>query len=228
VRGILCARNSSVNGRVWPLFLRSGASASGGVTLGKMIIEVRRITVITDLGHPAFAVHDIDATLSFYKILGIEEAFRLNHDDGSLMLVYLHVSGDRFIEVLPQRTTPRPRQGTELRAYLPAYRRYPRGRRASARGPRAHRPRAPSRPRRQPASVDTGPRRERDRADATLRKFAPTANGPLRLRQRGVGIGSQIPAGSETCSLKPTAAGPGKRRGVSLPRPLSCSRSASR
>jgi lactoylglutathione lyase len=76
--------------------------------LGKMIIEGRRITVITDLGHPTFAVHDIDATLSFYRILGIEEAFRLNHDDGSLMLVYLHVSGDRFIEVFPSGPPPDP------------------------------------------------------------------------------------------------------------------------
>jgi lactoylglutathione lyase len=71
-----------------------------------MIIEERRITVITDLGHPAFAVHDIDATLSFYRILGIEEAFRLNHNDDSLMLVYLHVSGDRFIEVFPSGPPP--------------------------------------------------------------------------------------------------------------------------
>jgi lactoylglutathione lyase len=34
-------------------------------------------------------------------MLGIDEAFRLHHDDGSLMLIYLHVSGDRFIEVFP-------------------------------------------------------------------------------------------------------------------------------
>ena len=57
--------------------------------------------MITDLGHPAFAAHDVDQTLRFYEIIGIEEAFRLHHDDGSLMLVYLHVSGDRFIEVFP-------------------------------------------------------------------------------------------------------------------------------
>jgi lactoylglutathione lyase len=64
--------------------------------------------VITDLGHPAFAVHDVDETLSFYEILGIEEAFRLHHDDGSLMLVYLHVSGDRFIEIFPGGPPPDP------------------------------------------------------------------------------------------------------------------------
>jgi hypothetical protein len=80
--------------------------------LDKMIIEERRITVITDLGHPALAVHDIDATLSSYRILGIEEAFRLNHDDGSLRLVYLHVSGDRFIEVFPSGPPPDLDNGT--------------------------------------------------------------------------------------------------------------------
>ncbi len=57
--------------------------------------------MITDLGHPAFAAQDVGRTLEFYAPLGIEEAFRLHHDDGSLMLVYLHVSGDRFIEVFP-------------------------------------------------------------------------------------------------------------------------------
>ncbi len=64
--------------------------------------------MITDLGHPAFAAHDVEITLEFYALLGIEEAFRLNHDDGSLMLVYLHVSGDRFIEVFPGGPTPDP------------------------------------------------------------------------------------------------------------------------
>jgi hypothetical protein len=51
--------------------------------------------MITDLGHPAFAAYDVDETIGFYGMLGIDEAFRLHHDDGSLMLVYLHVSGDR-------------------------------------------------------------------------------------------------------------------------------------
>jgi lactoylglutathione lyase len=62
--------------------------------------------MITDLGHPAFAAHDVDETIGFYTILGIEEAFRLHHDDGSLMLVYLHVSGDHFIEVFPGGPAP--------------------------------------------------------------------------------------------------------------------------
>jgi lactoylglutathione lyase len=62
--------------------------------------------VITDLGHLAFAAHDLDRSLAFYAQLGIHEAFRLNRPDGSLMLVYLHVAGDRFIEVFPGGPAP--------------------------------------------------------------------------------------------------------------------------
>jgi lactoylglutathione lyase len=57
--------------------------------------------LFTDLAHAAFAVADVPRTLVFYELLGIREAFRLHHDDGSLMLVYLHVGGDRFIEIFP-------------------------------------------------------------------------------------------------------------------------------
>lgn len=64
---------------------------------------------IVDLGHPAFACHDLDASLAFYATLGIKESFRLLHDDGSVMLVYLHVGGDRFIEVFPGGPSPEER-----------------------------------------------------------------------------------------------------------------------
>ncbi len=59
-----------------------------------------------DLTHTAFAVHDMEATLDFYRKLGISEAFRLHRDDGSLMLVYLHVADDRFIEIFPGGPDP--------------------------------------------------------------------------------------------------------------------------
>jgi lactoylglutathione lyase len=62
--------------------------------------------MIKDLGHTAFAARSVDETLRFYRVFGIEEAFRLHHDDGSLMLVYLHVSGDRFIEIFPGGPAP--------------------------------------------------------------------------------------------------------------------------
>ena len=64
--------------------------------------------MIADLGHAAFAVHDLEASLAFYRQLGIEEAFRLHRPDGSLMLVYLHVGGDRFIELFPGGPAPDP------------------------------------------------------------------------------------------------------------------------
>ena len=64
--------------------------------------------MIKDLGHTAFAARNVDETLRFYGVLGIEEAFRLHNDDGSLMLVYLHVSGDRFIEIFSGGPAPDP------------------------------------------------------------------------------------------------------------------------
>jgi len=62
--------------------------------------------MITDLGHAAFAAHDLERSLAFYARLGIQEAFRLYRDDGSLLLVYLHVAGDHFIEVFPGGPEP--------------------------------------------------------------------------------------------------------------------------
>jgi lactoylglutathione lyase len=64
--------------------------------------------MITDLGHTAFAAYDLERTLAFYAHLGIRESFRLHREDGSLMLIYLHVGGDRFIEVFPNGPAPAP------------------------------------------------------------------------------------------------------------------------
>ena len=64
---------------------------------------------ITDLAHIALACHDLDASIAFYDKLGIRESFRLLRDDGSVMLAYLHVAGDRFIELFPGGPEP----GTE-------------------------------------------------------------------------------------------------------------------
>jgi lactoylglutathione lyase len=62
--------------------------------------------MITDLGHTAFAVHDMEAALAFYARLGLKESFRLNRPDGSLMLIYLHIGGDRFLELFPGGPEP--------------------------------------------------------------------------------------------------------------------------
>ncbi|MBF6594752.1 MAG: VOC family protein [Thermaceae bacterium] len=75
--------------------------------------------MITDLGHVALATHDLKRSLEFYALLGIHEAFRLHHADGQLMLAYLHVGGDRFIEVFPGGPTPDPtRKGSFMHLCL--------------------------------------------------------------------------------------------------------------
>jgi len=75
--------------------------------------------LITDLAHLAFASHDLDQSLAFYQKLGISEAFRLNNPDGTLMLVYLYIGGDRFIEVFPGGVAPDPaRKGSFMHLCL--------------------------------------------------------------------------------------------------------------
>jgi lactoylglutathione lyase len=75
--------------------------------------------MITDIGHAAFAAHDLERALAFYAKLGIHESFRLHREDGSLMLIYLHVAGDRFIEVFPNGPPPDPnRKGSFMHLCL--------------------------------------------------------------------------------------------------------------
>jgi lactoylglutathione lyase len=57
---------------------------------------------ITGVGHVALKVRDLDKSLGFYKDkLGFAEMMRINHEDGSLWLVYLRVTDDQFIEIFP-------------------------------------------------------------------------------------------------------------------------------
>jgi lactoylglutathione lyase len=71
--------------------------------------------MITDVGHAAFGVHDLEASLAFHAKLGLEESFRLHHPDGSPMLVYLHVAGDRFLELFPNGPEPDPNRTQSFR-----------------------------------------------------------------------------------------------------------------
>jgi lactoylglutathione lyase len=73
---------------------------------------------ITDLGHSAFRCADLDKSLAFYALLGITESFRLHREDGSLMLVYLHVAGDRFIELFPNGPEPTEPKGSFMHLCL--------------------------------------------------------------------------------------------------------------
>lgn len=72
---------------------------------------------ITDLGHLALGCRDLDASLAFYSLLGIKEAFRLNREDGSVILVYCHISGDRFIELFPGGPAAEDRAATSTQSF---------------------------------------------------------------------------------------------------------------
>lgn len=51
-------------------------------------------------GHVAIRVKDIDKILRFYCAgLGLQEAFRINNEDGSLRIVYLHISNGQYLEL---------------------------------------------------------------------------------------------------------------------------------
>ncbi|MDR3121442.1 MAG: VOC family protein [Clostridiales bacterium] len=63
--------------------------------------------MITNIGHVAFWVSDIEKSVAFYKdILGFREAFRLIKDDGQLGGVYLYIAKDQFIELFPAAAAP--------------------------------------------------------------------------------------------------------------------------
>jgi len=51
-------------------------------------------------GHVAIRVKDIDKMLEFYcNGLGFKEAFRITNDNGSLRIVYLHISEGQYLEI---------------------------------------------------------------------------------------------------------------------------------
>lgn len=52
------------------------------------------------IGHNAIRVKDIDAMLKYYVGgFGFEEAFRIFNDDGSLRIVYVHISDGQYLEL---------------------------------------------------------------------------------------------------------------------------------
>lgn len=53
--------------------------------------------------HIALRVNNIDKMLAFYcKKLGLKEAFRILNDDGSLRIVYIHISEGQYLELCLQ------------------------------------------------------------------------------------------------------------------------------
>jgi len=58
--------------------------------------------MVLGIGHAAYGVRNLDASLHFYADqLGLEEAFRLHRDDGSLWIVYLYAGDSSFVELFP-------------------------------------------------------------------------------------------------------------------------------
>lgn len=58
--------------------------------------------------HIALRVKNIDAMLDFYcQKLGFTEAFRINNDDGSLRIVYVHISDGQYLELCLNGSNPR-------------------------------------------------------------------------------------------------------------------------
>ncbi len=52
------------------------------------------------LGHIALRVKEIDKMLDYYcRGWGFAEAFRINNDDGSLRIVYVHIANHQYLEL---------------------------------------------------------------------------------------------------------------------------------
>lgn len=57
---------------------------------------------VVGVNHVGIAVDDLDGTLEYYtQTLGFPEAFRVVGDDGEIVLVYVQVSRDTFVELQP-------------------------------------------------------------------------------------------------------------------------------
>jgi lactoylglutathione lyase len=57
---------------------------------------------LTSLAHIAIRARDLERLVSFYtEKVGLAEMFRLNNDDGALMLVYLRITDDQYLEIFP-------------------------------------------------------------------------------------------------------------------------------
>lgn len=52
------------------------------------------------LGHVAIRIKDADTMLQYYiNGLGLQEAFRIKNDDGSLRIVFLHIAEKQYLEL---------------------------------------------------------------------------------------------------------------------------------
>lgn len=59
------------------------------------------MSVFSGLGHVAFRVNDLDASLKFYEKLGYPEFLRLTNDDGKPWIAYLCITDELYLELFP-------------------------------------------------------------------------------------------------------------------------------
>jgi catechol 2,3-dioxygenase-like lactoylglutathione lyase family enzyme len=59
------------------------------------------VAAFNGMGHMAFKVNDLDASIAFYKKLGFPEFLRLTQTDGRPWIVYLRISDELYIELFP-------------------------------------------------------------------------------------------------------------------------------
>ena len=58
---------------------------------------------VMGIAHWALKVENLERSLGFYRdTLGFQEMMRINHEDGSLMLVYLRVTDTQYVEIFPR------------------------------------------------------------------------------------------------------------------------------
>ncbi len=67
------------------------AALSKGVTM----------SIFRSLGHVAFRVNDLDASVAFYNKIGFPEMLRLLNDKGDPWIVYHRISDDLYLELFP-------------------------------------------------------------------------------------------------------------------------------
>ena len=59
------------------------------------------MSIFQGLGHLAFRVNDLDASLDFYARLGFPEMLRLLNDKGEPWIVYLRITDTQYLELFP-------------------------------------------------------------------------------------------------------------------------------
>lgn len=97
--------------------MRGMALFAAGVLVGGLAVHAATAqnahsspnTGVVGLNHVAIAVPDIDKAVAYYtKTMGFPEAFRLKNGKGETQLVYVQISKNTFIELLPANAERQP------------------------------------------------------------------------------------------------------------------------